>query len=190
MVIGHGVEVPNSVGLHGGMPGACATHMLRRSNHDVSSLLGRYYDAASIMADSQTQDLGAKPGGFRIGPGDVFAYTFQGGGGYGDPLQRDPLKVARDVADGYVTARWAADLYGVVLGADGAPDRGRDHGEAAGDPQAAPGRDGAQIAGARSPKMRCRWISRSRPTGISTAPAVPISGRSRRIGRTRPRAGR
>ncbi|HEY8017395.1 MAG TPA: hydantoinase B/oxoprolinase family protein, partial [Dongiaceae bacterium] len=121
MVIGHGVEVPNSVGLHGGMPGACATHMLRRSNYDVSSLLSRYYDAASIMADSQTQDLGAKPGGFRIGPGDVFAYTFQGGGGYGDPLQRDPLKVARDVADGYVTARWAADLYGVVLGADGAP---------------------------------------------------------------------
>jgi hypothetical protein len=32
--------------------------MLRRSNQDVSSLLGAY-DAASIMADSQTQDLGA-----------------------------------------------------------------------------------------------------------------------------------
>jgi N-methylhydantoinase B len=32
------------------------------------------------------------------------------------------LRVARDVADGYVTTRWAADLYGVVLGADGAPD--------------------------------------------------------------------
>ena len=77
MVIGHGVEVPNSVGLHGGMPGACATHMLRRSNQDIASLLGRYYDAATIMADSQTQDLGAKPGGFRIGPGDVFAYTFR-----------------------------------------------------------------------------------------------------------------
>lgn len=117
MVIGHGVEVPNSTGLHGGLPGACAYHLLRRSNQDVSSLIARYYDAGTVMTDKEVKDLGAKPGGFRVGLGDVFAYTFQGGGGYGDPLQRDPAKVARDVEDGYVSAAWAATLYGVVLAA-------------------------------------------------------------------------
>jgi N-methylhydantoinase B len=38
-----------------------------------------------------------------------------GGGGWGDPLQRDPLLVARDVQMGLVSLRQAADAYGVVL---------------------------------------------------------------------------
>lgn len=43
-----------------------------------------------------------------------------GGGGYGDPLERDPVRVLHDVVNGYVT-RAAAQLdYGVVLDADGA----------------------------------------------------------------------
>jgi len=118
MVIGHGVEVPNSVGLYGGMPGACAYHLMRPSDAKVGELVARYHDAQSIMDDKQCRDLGAKPGGFKVGRGDVFAYTFQGGGGYGDPLQRDPALVARDVDDGYVSRRSAAKHYGVVF-ADG-----------------------------------------------------------------------
>jgi N-methylhydantoinase B len=45
-----------------------------------------------------------------------------GGGGYGDPLARDPALVARDVRRGYFTAGEAKQHWGVVLGADGAPD--------------------------------------------------------------------
>jgi N-methylhydantoinase B len=120
MVIGHGVEVPNSVGLFGGMPGACAYHLLRPSDEGVGALIARYHDAQSVMDDPQTRDLGAKPGGFKVGRGDVFAYTFQGGGGYGDPLQRDPVLVARDVEDGYVSRRSAAEHYGVVFADGGA----------------------------------------------------------------------
>jgi N-methylhydantoinase B len=45
-----------------------------------------------------------------------------GGGGYGDPFKRDPLRVARDVAHGYYTADQAQTLFGVRLGADGAVD--------------------------------------------------------------------
>ena len=41
-----------------------------------------------------------------------------GGGGYGDPLDRDPALVARDVGLGYYTAEQAAALFGVVI-ADG-----------------------------------------------------------------------
>ena len=45
-----------------------------------------------------------------------------GGGGYGDPLDRDPAAVAKDVADGLVTAAAAREDYGVVLLANGGVD--------------------------------------------------------------------
>lgn len=42
-----------------------------------------------------------------------------GGGGWGDPLQRDPERVLRDVRDGLVSAEVARDVYGVVLSEEG-----------------------------------------------------------------------
>jgi N-methylhydantoinase B len=53
--------------------------------------------------------------------GDVVVMQAAGGGGYGDPLERDPEAVADDVRDGYVSRERARGAYGVVLGADGAP---------------------------------------------------------------------
>ncbi len=44
--------------------------------------------------------------------------TWQGGGGYGDPLTRDPDAVARDVRELKVTAAAARSVYGVVLADD------------------------------------------------------------------------
>ena len=41
-----------------------------------------------------------------------------GGGGYGDPLERDPSLVERDVAEGYVTTTQAREQYGVVVDAE------------------------------------------------------------------------
>ncbi len=38
-----------------------------------------------------------------------------GGGGYGDPLERDPATVLRDVVNGYVSPEAAAKLYGVRI---------------------------------------------------------------------------
>ena len=40
------------------------------------------------------------------------------GGGWGDPLQRDPERVKCDVRDGYVTIEGAARDYGVVVVGD------------------------------------------------------------------------
>ena len=38
-----------------------------------------------------------------------------GGGGWGDPLDRDPVAVVRDVRDGVVSERAASRLYGVII---------------------------------------------------------------------------
>src|SRR5262249_756839 len=46
---------------------------------------------------------------------DVLVLQSAGGGGYGDPLDREPERVAVDVRDGLVSAARARDVYGVVL---------------------------------------------------------------------------
>jgi len=48
-------------------------------------------------------------------PGDVIQFDSAGGGGYGDPLQRDPQAVAADVVNGYVSIEKAREDYGVVM---------------------------------------------------------------------------
>ncbi|MFH6787205.1 MULTISPECIES: hydantoinase B/oxoprolinase family protein [Methylobacterium] len=50
-----------------------------------------------------------------IGPGDTFSRPTAGGGGFGDPLERDPARVVEDVADDYVSVARAAKDYGVVI---------------------------------------------------------------------------
>jgi N-methylhydantoinase B len=44
------------------------------------------------------------------------------GGGFGDPLERDPEQVAADVREGFVSANRAREVYGVVLTDDGRVD--------------------------------------------------------------------
>jgi N-methylhydantoinase B len=52
---------------------------------------------------------------FKVRPGEIVTYQTCGGGGYGDPLERDPSAVLRDVIEEKVTAGRAHDVYGVVL---------------------------------------------------------------------------
>jgi N-methylhydantoinase B len=48
----------------------------------------------------------------------MMRYRTNAGGGWGDPLDRDPEKVKRDVRDEYVTVGGAARDYGVVISGD------------------------------------------------------------------------
>jgi N-methylhydantoinase B len=48
-------------------------------------------------------------------PGERIVYDYGGGGGWGDPLDRDPAAVLDDVLDEYVSVEGAARDYGVVL---------------------------------------------------------------------------
>ena len=47
--------------------------------------------------------------------GDVIRHEWAGGGGWGDPLAREPWRVLRDVRNEYVSAESAHDDYGVVI---------------------------------------------------------------------------
>jgi N-methylhydantoinase B len=59
--------------------------------------------------------LGAIFSNVPLVPGDRFTRPSAGGGGFGDPLERDPAAVREDVADGYVTLARARTDYGVVV---------------------------------------------------------------------------
>ena len=51
----------------------------------------------------------------RLAAGERVASYSSGGGGYGDPAMREPALVARDVAEGYVSAARARALYRVAV---------------------------------------------------------------------------
>ena len=67
-----------------------------------------------IGANGHAEELGGLAI-LKLTKGEVVTGRACGGGGYGDPLQRDPKRVLRDVLERYETADRARDVYGVVL---------------------------------------------------------------------------
>ena len=61
-----------------------------------------------------------KVAGEPMRAGDVLVMEAAGGGGWGDPLTREPERVAADVAAGLVSLERARSVYGVVFAADDA----------------------------------------------------------------------
>ena len=55
--------------------------------------------------------------GIKLACGDLLRVISSGGGGHGDPLQRDAARVQDDVADGFVSVMGALADYGVVIDA-------------------------------------------------------------------------
>lgn len=75
-------------------------------------------NAFGVARDGREFDPAPVPGkvtGYRLQSGDLTFSRSAGGGGYGDPLERDPYAVLLDVAYGYVSERAALEDYGVVV---------------------------------------------------------------------------
>ncbi|WP_114913013.1 hydantoinase B/oxoprolinase family protein [Acidibrevibacterium fodinaquatile] len=84
-------------GIEGGLPSMPHGLTLRRAGSERDEWLG------SVFSD------------VPLANGDVFSRPTAGGGGYGDPLERDPALVRDDVANDYVSLERACKDYGVVL---------------------------------------------------------------------------
>ncbi len=81
-------------GLAGGEPAASSVNIL---NPDT---------APEPLPSKTTREIGADT---------VLRHEQAGGGGYGDPLSREPAAVIEDVIDGKISAAFARDRFGVVL---------------------------------------------------------------------------
>ncbi|HEX5957492.1 MAG TPA: hydantoinase B/oxoprolinase family protein, partial [Hyphomicrobiaceae bacterium] len=112
LVMTHGAEVPNTAGLGGGWPGST-----------VVQSMGRNAIEGGVPKDGAWERFGPKPGLMPMTDRDVFAVTWQGGGGWGDPLERDADAVQRDVVSRSVSWETARDVYGVILSDSGGVDR-------------------------------------------------------------------
>ncbi len=93
-----------------------------------------------------------------LGAREAIASLSAGGGGYGDPFERDPAAVLADVVDGYVSATRAQDAYGVVL--DGDPSRWESLVVDVRRTAARRG-DGTASGGGRAPLAASRWWARA-----------------------------
>jgi N-methylhydantoinase B len=58
-----------------------------------------------LISGGRTRFLKTKEVGILVRPGDVFFIESSGGGGYGDPVKRDPQAHAEDLANGFVTRK-------------------------------------------------------------------------------------
>jgi N-methylhydantoinase B len=75
-----------------------------------------------VRTDGGVDKLPSKVPHMQIRAGEKFTCIGPAGGGYGDPLLRDPARVRDDVADGLLSPATAKADYGVVLGDDGVVD--------------------------------------------------------------------
>lgn len=67
-----------------------------------------------VRKDGTEEILGSKTDDVKVDDGDLLYYVTWGGGGWGDPLKRDPALVALEVRRGLVTPK-GARRYGVVV---------------------------------------------------------------------------
>jgi N-methylhydantoinase B len=88
-------EFPLS-GTAGGQPGATTEFILHH-------------------AEAGDTPIAGKASGVVVGEQAALEFRLGSGGGHGDPLERDPGQVAREVRQGRLTAGQAGDVYGVIV---------------------------------------------------------------------------
>lgn len=109
-----GSDHSSSVGIDGGYPAGGANTLLKTGTDFWERLRSRQQPTGF---GDWAGDLEALPPklSFQLHHGDVLIGVPHGGGGFGDPLDRDPLAVERDVIEGYISPERATTTYGVVL---------------------------------------------------------------------------
>lgn len=116
-----GKALPLAGGLAGGLPAGTQHDVILRStgvddtfrSGRIPATLADVGGQSEILPSHHETDLAAT---------DVYFTHWQGGGGYGDPLLREPAAVAADVVAHKVSAGGADEVYGVVLTPQGTVD--------------------------------------------------------------------
>jgi N-methylhydantoinase B len=111
ILFGKGTRAPMSLGLAGGYPGCNVGYSTFRGGN-VDELPRSFEETRGLSREDRFW------GAVELEPGDIQYVRFMGGGGYGDPLDRDPRAVLTDVRLGLVSMEAAEEIYGIALDVD------------------------------------------------------------------------
>ncbi len=95
-------------GMHGGHDGGKSVLLIQRAG--TEGFLD-FTQAFGTVSPTKFTNV-------RLQRGDLVRYVTPGGGGWGDPLLRDPDAVVEDVANGWLSTQAASDDYGVIVTID------------------------------------------------------------------------
>lgn len=109
-----GSEWPESVGISGGGPSQTNQFIIKRKT-DVRDRFARGEVPQRLEDLSGQWDIQKVIAVSYLDHDDVYQVRTQSGGGYGDPIDRDPARVLADVDQGVVSREGARKQYGVVI---------------------------------------------------------------------------
>jgi N-methylhydantoinase B len=115
---GKGSKFPMSEGLGGGYPGSPNSYLWVKNNElkpeqQDSAIFSQSID--DMEAAKEVVDWGV----FPLRGKDALYVSWNGGGGYGDPLDRPVEEVLSDISNGNTSVEFAYDIYGVVTNGEG-----------------------------------------------------------------------
>ena len=114
VISGKGSRHPMSEGLAGGYPGAPNQYVWFKVGEDGANAPVGATEIDAIPGEREPVSWGVYP----LKGSDALYVRWNGGGGYGDPINRVAQSVFEDVREGLVSTSAAEQIYGVVLSDD------------------------------------------------------------------------
>ena len=116
VVSGKGDDFPMSDGLSGGYPGAPNAYIWVHNNDVEESKKNVYGKFAQSLDEMLGEHEDVAWGVFPLHGKDALYIRWNGGGGFGDPLERDPEAVLGDYLNEAISLESAGRIYGVEFG--------------------------------------------------------------------------
>ncbi|MBF0277041.1 MAG: hydantoinase B/oxoprolinase family protein [SAR324 cluster bacterium] len=117
-----GNALPTSPGMMGGYPSTTNQYQFLKKSNVLERMHAQNMPEDIGELEGKSVTLQLRQENFTQLPEDVYAVRWSGGGGFGDPMDRDPAEVQADLENFLISPNAANELYGVVLTADGEVD--------------------------------------------------------------------
>ncbi len=110
-----GAAIPSSMGLMGGHPAGPNGYRYKTGTDIQALFAGGAIPRDMVEVTGTDRPIGLREHGFPQTSADVYAVAWCGGGGFGDPLDRDPARIQADLDGAVITVKGAETIYGAVV---------------------------------------------------------------------------